>query len=136
MAVRLNDGLANSWLDSLFNSGAGQSILDSGFAEFYTGAQPASANDAASGTLVASCSLPADACAAAASRTVAKNGTWEDLSANNAGTIGWVRFRNAADTRRIDCDVTATGGGGTVTVDNPTLTAGQQFTVTSMNFTL
>ncbi len=136
MAVRMNIALRNKILDNVFNSGAGISMLDSGVAEFRTGTQPATGDTAASGTIVASVSLPADAMAAAASGSIGLSGTWQDLSADNAGLIGYVRFRDAADTYRIDVDVTATGGGGLVTVDNPTLTAGQQFTVTSMSFTV
>lgn len=136
MAVRINDALANKVLDGAFNSGAGISFLDSGVAEFRSGTQPASANSAASGTLIASITPPADALAAASSRAVAKNGTWEDTSADNAGTIGYARFRDAADTYRLDADVSATGAGGTITVDNPTLAAGQDFLITSLSFTL
>lgn len=136
MAVRINDTLANKVLDCIFNSASGIGMLDSGIAEFRTGTQPASANTAASGTIVASITAPADALAAASGRAVAKNGTWEDTSADNSGTIGYVRFRDAADTWRLDADVSATGGGSPVTVDNPALTAGQDFLVTALSFTL
>lgn len=126
MTVRTNDALANARLDAFdadFNNGA---------LEFYSGAQPASANSAASGTLLAAADpLPADAMAAASSRQKAKAGTWEDPTANAAGTIGWARLRNAADTKRIDFSVTATGGGGDITVDNTVVALNQKVTITS-----
>ncbi|MFI5228397.1 MAG: hypothetical protein ACHQWU_04965 [Gemmatimonadales bacterium] len=135
MPLRINTALANKMLDNVLNSGAGISALDSGVAEFRTGAQPASADSAATGTIVSTVALAADAFAAASARVCAKNGTLEDTSADNTGTIGWVRFRDAADTYRLDADVTITGGGGTVTVDNPALVASQDFLVTSCNIT-
>lgn len=136
MPVKINDALANKMLDCAFNGAAGINALDSGVAEFRTGAQPADANSAATGTIVSTVNLPADAVAAAAARAVAKAGAWEDTSADNAGTMGWVRFRDAGDTYRIDADISVTGGGGSVTVDNPALNAGQDFTVTAMSFAL
>jgi hypothetical protein len=129
MTVRTNTTLANQRLDSFdadFNNGA---------LEFYSGAQPASADNAATGTLLAAVDpLPADAFNAAASRQKAKAGTWEDLAANAAGTIGWARLRNAGDTKRIDFSVTATGGGGDITVDNTVVAVGKKVTITG--FTL
>lgn len=126
MTVRTNDALANERLDAFdadFNNGA---------LEFYSGGQPASANNAATGTLLAAADpLPADAFSAASSRQKAKLGTWEDIAANAAGTIGWARLRNAGDTKRIDFSVTATGGGGDITVDNTIVAVGQKVTITS-----
>jgi hypothetical protein len=129
MTVRLNDNMANDLLDGI------DSVFNSGTLEIRSGSQPASANDAATGTLLASIALPADAFAAAASRSKGKSGTWQDASADAAGTAGWFRLKNGADTRRIDGSVTATGGGGQVEVDNTSLAAGQQFTITAFNLT-
>lgn len=129
MTVRTNDALANERLDAF------DTDFNNGTLEFRSGAQPATANNAATGTVISSVPVPADAFAAAASRQKAKSGTWQDTAADNAGTIGWARLRDAGDTKRIDFSVTATGGGGDITVDNTVVAAGQQFTVTSFILT-
>lgn len=136
MPLRINTALANKMLDNILNAGTSIAAFDgAAVMEFRTGAQPASADSAATGTIVSTVNLAADAFAVASARVCAKNGTLEDTSADNTGTIGWVRIRDSTDTYRADADVTATGGGGTVTVDNPALVAGQDFLVTSCNFT-
>jgi hypothetical protein len=136
MIVRMNTALANKMLDCIGNSAAGISFLDSGVLEFRTGAPPASADSAATGTVVSTVNAPADAFAAAATKAMSANGLpLEDLSADAAGTIGWARLRDAADTWRLDIDVTATGGGGAATVDNATLVAGQDFKVLTLQLT-
>lgn len=138
MPVRINIALRNKILDMMFNSGAALAIFDSGSAQFRTGAQTATADDAKTGTVVATIALPADAMAAASAGSIAKAGTWQDLSADNAGTIGHAVLESAAGpgTYRMDIDVTQTGGGGTMTVDNPVLAAGQEFNVTSFSVTM
>ena len=99
MTVRINDALRNSQVDN-----AGDTTANSGTIKFYTGAQPATADTAASGTLLATLSLPADAFAAAAAGSAAKSGTWQ-ATVTVAGTAGWARMANAGDTIRIDGDV-------------------------------
>jgi hypothetical protein len=133
--MNLNIAVRNSILDCLFNAGTALAIFDGGTAEFRTGASPG-ADVAATGTIVASVALGADSMTAAASGSVSKNATWQDLSADNAGTIGHARFKSSDGLKVIDFTVTNTGGGGEITVDNTTLTAGQQFTVTAFSVTM
>jgi hypothetical protein len=128
----LNVAIRNLLLDALFNTAG---VFDNGTAEFRTGAKPG-ADVAASGTIVASVALGADSMTAASAGSVSKNATWQDLSADNAGTIGHARFKSSDGLKWMDFTVTNTGGGGDITVDNSTLTAGQQFTVTSFSVTM
>lgn len=125
MAINVNDALANSILAGI------QTIFDGGTLEFRTGSRPATAGAAATGTVVASITLPTPSFATPASRSMAKAGTWEDTSADASGTIGYARMKNTGDTQRIDFTVTATGGGGDIQVDNTVLAAGQDFKVTA-----
>lgn len=101
--------------------------------ELRSGATPASCASADSGTLLASMALPADWLAAAASGAKSLLGTWQDLSADAAGTVGHFRIKQGA-TCHIQGSVTITGGGGDMTLDNPVLAVGQQVSVTA--FTL
>lgn len=126
MTVRINAGLRNSQVDNAANQ-----VADSGVLEFRTGAQPASADDAATGTLLASITLPASAYGAAAAGSASKAGTWQGTVVA-AGTAGWARMRNTGDTMRMDFSVGTTGTDivfdvvvwevdGVITVDTATL---------------
>ena len=137
MTLTLNVPVRNLLLGGM-NTG-----FDGGKLRIYSGAKPASSNLAPTGTLLAEITLPADAFAAAAAGSIAKAGTWEDASANAAGNAGWARFSQVGDTdaldaafHRIDCTVTATGGGGDLTIDNVNIAAGQKVTVTGFSFTM
>ena len=128
MTVRLNTALRNLLADSLGDT------FNSGVLEIRTGTQPASAGDSATGTLLASIPLPADAFSAASVGVTSKSGTWS-VAAAATGTAGWARFRNAGDTLRLDGSVTATGGGGDLTIDNVSIVATGTVTVTSFTVT-
>jgi hypothetical protein len=102
--------------------------------EIRSGAAPADCATADSGTLLASMTLPSDFMAAAASGSKAKSGTWEDLTANATGTAGHFRLKSSGGTVHLQGTITATGGGGDMTIDNTSIASGQAVTVTG--FTL
>ena len=102
--------------------------------EIRTGAAPATCATADSGTVLATMTLPSDWLAAAASGSKALSGTWQDTSADAAGTAGHFRIKAGA-TCHIQGSVTATGGGGDMTLDNAVLASGQQVTITSFTIT-
>lgn len=122
MAEKLNTALANQIADSLYDS------FNGGALEIRTGAQPASADDAATGTLLLSITLPSPAFAAASGGAKAKTGTWS-ANAVGAGIAGWCRFRNAGDTLRLDGAITMGGGNGEVDLDNTNIALGQLVTI-------
>lgn len=137
MIVRINTALRNAILDGIFNSAAGIATLDGGTAEFRTGANPASADNAASGTLLATATISADAVSAAAGGTVSKNAAaWQDLSIDNTGVCGWARFKSADGLKWIDFDVTDNAGTGAIKMSNTTLTAGDLLLITSFALTM
>lgn len=115
--------------------------FDSGVLEIRSGAAPG-ANQAPTGTLLASITLPATAFAAASGKSKAKAGTWQDASADNAGTAAHFRFKTSGDgggagetDKRFEGSVTGSGGGGDIELDNVSIAAGQQVTITSFNGT-
>jgi hypothetical protein len=131
MVMQLSVSVRNARLDAIESTTGTSAIL-----EIRSGAQPATCATADSGTLLASCTLPSDWMAAASSGTKAKSGTWEDTSANNAGTAGHFRIKDSTGTTcHLQGAVTATGGGGDLTVDNAVFAAGQAFTVTTFVLT-
>lgn len=128
MAEKLNIAARNRQVDSIGDD------LNSGTLKIYTGSQPASADDAASGTLLVTINLPADAMAAAATGTAAKSGTWSGVAAAT-GTAGWFRIENSGATRRYDGAVTATGGGGEIELDSTAITSGQTVLINTFTIT-
>lgn len=131
MAVQLSVAVRNARLDAIETTIGVSAIL-----RIRSGAQPATCATADSGTVLASCTLPSDYLAAASSGSKAKSGTWEDTSADNTGTAGhWRLYDSAGTTCHAQGTVTATGGGGDLTVDNVSFAAAQAFTITSWSFT-
>lgn len=101
-----------------------------------TGAQPANCAAARSGTVLATVNLPSDWMAAASGGVKSKSGTWEDTSADATGTAGHYEIIDSTGTTcHEQGSVTATGGGGDMTVDNTSFAAGQPFTVTAFSKT-
>ena len=94
----------------------------------YRSGPPAGVTEAASGTLIAEMTLPASPFTLTDGE-VTRNGTWEDPTANAAGTIGHYRLTNGSDIE--EGTVTAPGGGGDATVDNPVVALGQRIITTT-----
>lgn len=131
MALQLSTAVRNARLDAIETTIGVSAVL-----KIRSGAAPANVAAADSGTVLATLNLPSDWMAAAAAGAKAKAGTWEDLSADATGTAAHFRIY-AADgtTAHIQGTVTATGGGGDLTVDNTSFAAGQSFTITSFTLT-
>ncbi len=131
MALQLSVAVRNALLDAIESTIGTSAVL-----KIRTGAPPASCATADAGTVLASLTLPSDWMAAASSGSKAKNGTWEDTSADAAGTAAHYRlYASDGTTCHAQGTVTATGGGGDMTVDNTSFAAGQSFTVTSFTLT-
>lgn len=130
MAFQFSTAAVNAALDAIETAIGTSAIL-----KIRTGAAPATVATADSGTVLATLNLPSDWLAAAASRAKAKSGTWEDTSADATGTAAHFRiYASDGTTAHIQGSVTATGGGGDMTLDNVSIASGQQVTITS--FTL
>jgi hypothetical protein len=100
-----------------------------------TGAQPANCAAADSGTLLAEITLPADYLTAPSGGVVSQIGTWE-VAAVAAGTAGHFRGKDSAGSVcSIQGSVTATGGGGDMTIDNVSIAVSQLVRVTSFTST-
>lgn len=131
MALQLSVAVRNALLDVIESTIGTSAVL-----KIRTGAPPASCATADAGTVLASLTLPSDWMASASSGSKAKSGTWEDTSADAAGTAAHYRlYASDGTTCHAQGTVTATGGGGDMTVDNTSFAAGQSFTVTSFTLT-
>lgn len=131
MALQLSVAVRNAMLDAIETA-----IGTSAVMKIRTGAPPASVATADSGTVLATLTLPSDWMAAASGGSKAKNGTWEDASADAAGTAAHYRiYASDGTTPHLQGTVTATGGGGDLVVDNAVFAAGQSFSITSFSIT-
>jgi hypothetical protein len=154
MAIRLSTHLANDMLGTQDM----QTALAGGFIAIYSGAQPASPDDPASGTLLAV--IYSDGATASTGLTFdapvdnvlskAAAETWSGVATNN-GTAGWFRFyqlvTNAATSltegtdddsvsksnARLDGSVATSGGD--LNISSTTITSGATQTVSSFSIT-
>lgn len=131
MALQYSVAVRNARLDVVESTVGASAIL-----RIRTGAVPANAAAADTGTVLATVNLPSDWMNAASSGTKTKAGTWEDTSADATGTAGHFRIYDSGGTVcHIQGTVTATGGGGDMTVDNTSFAAGQAFSVVTFTLT-
>lgn len=95
-----------------------------------TGAPPTDIVDADSGTVLVSLTLPSDWLAASASGSKALLGTWQG-TAIAAGTAGHYRLYTgpAGTVQHLQGTVTATGGGGDMTLTNAVIAVDDVITV-------
>lgn len=131
MAVQLSVAVRNARLDAIEAT-----IGTSAKLKIRTGAPPATCATADSGTVLATLNLPSDWLAAASSGAKALAGTWQDASADATGTAGHFRIYDSAGTVcGLQGTVTATGGGGDLTLVTTSITATQDVTISSFTLT-
>ncbi len=130
MAFQFSTTARNAWLDAIETAIGATAVL-----KIRSGTVPANVGTADAGTVLATLTLPSDWLAAASAGAKSKSGTWEDLSADATGTAAHFRiYASDGTTPHIQGTVTATGGGGDMTLDNVSIASGQAVTITS--FTL
>lgn len=131
MSLQYSVAVRNAQLDAVESTIGTSAVL-----KIRTGAPPASCATADSGTVLATLSLPSDWMAAASAGSKALSGTWQDTSADNSGTAGHFRvYASDGTTCGIQGTVTATGGGGDMTLDNAVLASGQSFSIATFTIT-
>ena len=147
MTLRISTGLATLLAGTTgFSSAMGNGVID-----IYSGTQPASADAAATGTLLGTVTLNAGAFtpgsttngltfAAASAGTVSKSGVWSFVGIA-AGTAGWFRFRgNAADGGGISTalprlDGSVATSGANLNLSNISIAVGAPTTVDTFTWT-
>lgn len=129
MAIQLSVAVRNARLDAIESTIGTSAVL-----KIRTGAPPADAATADSGTVLATLSLPSDWMAAASAGAKAKAGTWSDASADATGTAAHFRIY-ASDGTTCHMQGTVGTSGTDMVVDSASFTAGQGFTVTAFSLT-
>lgn len=131
MAIQMSTTVRNARLDAIESTIGASAVL-----KIRTGAAPANVGTADSGTVLATLNLPSDWMAAASGGTKALSGTWQDTSADAAGTAAHFRiYASDGTTAHMQGTVTATGGGGDLTLDNVVIAVAQSVTITSFTLT-
>lgn len=130
MAIQLSVTARNARLDAIETT-----ISTSALLRILTGAAPANCAAAQTGTLLCEMALPSDYLAAAGSGAKAKSGTWSGTGAA-AGTAAHFRITDTAGTTcHMQGTVTATGGGGDMTLDNAVIAVSQAVSVSTFTLT-
>lgn len=130
MTLALSTTVKNALLDAIETAIGASAVL-----KIRTGAAPGIGN-ADAGTVLATLNLPSDWMAAASGGAKAKSGTWQDTSADATGTAAHFRlYASDGTTVHAEGTVTVTGGGGDLTLDSVSITAGQQITITGFTIT-
>lgn len=96
--------------------------------KIYTGTQPATADTAASGSLLATIVLPASPWAAASAGAISKQNTWS-VVATGTGTAGYARLENG--TSAFDMAI-----GTDLTISDSSIVTGGTVTVTTLTYTV
>lgn len=130
MAIKVSVAVRNARLDAIESTIGTSAVL-----KIRTGSPPTNITDADSGTVLASITLPSDWAAAASGGSKAKSGTWT-VAASATGTAGHFRlYASDGTTQHMQGTVTATGGGGDMTLDNTSIASGQTVTVNTCTLT-
>lgn len=130
MAIQYKVSLNNARLDQIETS-----IGTAPLMQFFTGSMPADCATADSGTKLVDSALPSDWMNAASSAAKTKNGTWT-LTGIAAGSAGYFRIRDSGGAAvYMQGTITATGGGGDMTLDNIVIAVSQVITVNTFTIT-
>lgn len=127
MALQYSTTVRNAKLDAIETAIGTAAVL-----KIRTGSAPANVATADSGTVLATLTLPSDWLAPASGGSIAKSGTWEDLSADNTGTAAHFRVY-ASDGTTAHMQGTVGTSGTDMIVDSTSFTSGQAFTVTAFS---
>ena len=131
MAFQFSSNARNASLDAIETAIGVSAVM-----KLRSGTVPANVGTADSGTVIATINLPSDWMSAAAGGSKSALGTWQDASADATGTIGHFRvYASDGTTAHIQGTVTATGGGGDMTVDNINVNSGQSITISAFTLT-
>lgn len=131
MSVQFSTTLRNALLDQIETT-----IGTSAKLMIYTGSVPASCAASEVGTLLVQYNLASDWAAAASGGSKSFNNAPIAATAAAGGTAAHFRlFASDGTTCHMQGTVTATGGGGDITVDNTNIASGQNTSITGFTIT-
>lgn len=132
--LELSDTIRDIMMDAIDTE-----IGTTGHFRIYDGTMPATTSDANAGTLLVSFNLPNPAFGASAAGVMAKNGTWQDTSADGTGTAQYFRiYDNTSGTPTTDgCVIqgNVSTASAALNLDNTSINTGQQVTISTFTLT-
>lgn len=130
MAFQESVAVRNAKLDAIETAIGTAALL-----KIFSGAEPANCAASDPSGLLATLTLPSDWMANASAGSKAKTGSWTG-SGSGAGTAASFRiYDSGAVACHIQGTVTATGGGGDLTLDNVSIAVSQAITVNTFAIT-
>lgn len=133
MAWGLSTAARNAAADAVVDLIDGAS--SAGTMQIRSGTRPATPATTATGTLLATVTF-ADPAFGAASTGSAAVSNPAPVTAVATGTASWCRILDSDSTAILDGDVTATGGGGDVTLSSTSISSGQTVDITGGSITM
>lgn len=127
MAFQYSQAVQDAQLDAFTNTVGASPKL-----QVFSGAKPAAAANAATGTKLVEIQLPASWMNPAANNLIDKVGAWS-AAATAAGTAGYFRIVDGGGVCHLQGSVSAAGGGGDMIVDNTNVAVNQTVTVTAFS---
>jgi len=128
MAFKISTECRNAQVDGIF------SVLDDGELELRSGTQPASINDAATGTLLSTLTLQNPA-GVTATNGVGAATLPVNTVAMVTGIIGWGRLKTSVGTTIMDGTVSLSGGGGDIITSVISVSVDDVVQLISLTFT-
>lgn len=133
MTTRLPDASQQAAADAVVDR---IDVGGAGSLKIYTGSQPADADTTPAGTLLVTITLAATAFGSASSAgTATLASTPRTGTAVAAGTAGCFEVVSGGGLKVFQGTVTATGGGGDLTVDNTSIAVSQVVNISSLTYT-
>lgn len=131
MTIQFSTAVRNALLESIEAT-----IGVSAHVQLWSGTQPANCATAPTGTKLAEWTLASDWSAAASGGVKSLSSTPLSTTGLAAGSVGYYRFTDSPTTTcHEQGSVTATGGGGDLTIDNVVIALGQSIQITGFTKT-
>jgi hypothetical protein len=127
LSTAARNALANA-IKTAIDAGSGPGTI-----KIYTGAQPATPQDAATGTLLATISFADPSFGAASSGVITANAI-PQVNAGNTGAAGWARLADSDGNTVMDVDVGTSGA--TINLNTTSIVSGGPVTITSGTITV
>jgi len=134
MAVRLSAATANALANAVntqVNAGTGAGTI-----QIFTGTQPATADTAESGTLLATFTLQDPAFGGASGGVITLAGTPLTVAAVASGTAGWFRLESNGGSTLTVLDGSVGTSGNQINLNTTSITSGVNVTITSGSITM
>ena len=130
MTAQLSVAVRNAKANAIESTIGASAVL-----KIFSGAKPADCAAADPSGLLCTLNLPADWLAAAAAGAAAKAGTWSGTGSGAGNAASFRIYATDGTTCGMQGTVTATGGGGDLTLDNINIAVSQVVTINSFSWT-